>query len=442
LKKKARAWLTRAKVFLPDKSFLESAALLGGATAIGQAISILSSLILTRLYTPSDFGALAVFVSILSQLLVVSSFRYEWAIPLEEDESSAIDLLFLCFLLTSLNFVFSCTVIYLFGDQLAVLANIPNLKPFLWLLPPTLLISGAYQSLSYWVLRRKAFKILAISKLEQSLWGAVTPIALGLASKGPMGLLIGYSLNLSMAIRKLVSFLLSNRYLYLGSPSFFRMKKMARKYYRFPTFSVFSSFLNNAGLICPVLFMNFFYTSDDSGSFSLAQRLVSIPGSLIGASIAQAFIPNATKLVQENPKELKNLYYRATLFLFIAGGLFTLILLFSPSIFTYVFGLKWYQSGLMAQSMVLMFIPFLIASPLCLLEWLNRQDWMLGWNITRLVLLSVGFMFSHYFNKSSVFAVVVSSSVMGSMYLLLVFANIYFLNIRIDQHSKEVKIFQ
>jgi O-antigen/teichoic acid export membrane protein len=51
---------------------------------LGQAITVLVSPILTRLYTPEDFGVFGVYASILGIVTVVASLRYEYALPLPE----------------------------------------------------------------------------------------------------------------------------------------------------------------------------------------------------------------------------------------------------------------------------------------------------------------------------------------------------------------------
>ena len=53
--------------------------LMTGST-IAQAIPIAISPLLTRLYTPEDFGILALYISIASILAVIISMRYEIAI--------------------------------------------------------------------------------------------------------------------------------------------------------------------------------------------------------------------------------------------------------------------------------------------------------------------------------------------------------------------------
>ena len=67
-------------------------------TAVAQLLLALAMPVLTRLYTPADYGALAVYSSMLTVLVVVASLRYEPAIPLPEDEMTAGSLLVLTFL--------------------------------------------------------------------------------------------------------------------------------------------------------------------------------------------------------------------------------------------------------------------------------------------------------------------------------------------------------
>src|ERR1017187_6948853 len=79
--------------FLPRGGFARSVSILAGGTALAQVIAIAASPILTRIYKPSDFGALQVFISLLGLAVVASAGRYELAILLPEDEQSSIDIL-------------------------------------------------------------------------------------------------------------------------------------------------------------------------------------------------------------------------------------------------------------------------------------------------------------------------------------------------------------
>ena len=71
---------------LPAAGFARSTMTLASGTAIAQLLLVLAMPVLTRLYTPADYGALAVYSSTLTVLLVLASLRYEVAIPLPENE--------------------------------------------------------------------------------------------------------------------------------------------------------------------------------------------------------------------------------------------------------------------------------------------------------------------------------------------------------------------
>ena len=69
--------------------FYHSILLLFSGTAAGQAIQVACIPLLTRLYSPEDFGTFALFVSIVSLLATISALRYEVAILLPRLESHA-----------------------------------------------------------------------------------------------------------------------------------------------------------------------------------------------------------------------------------------------------------------------------------------------------------------------------------------------------------------
>ena len=67
---------------LPKGRFARSVAVVTAGAALGQGLVLVSAPLLTRLYTPADFGVLAVYGSLVSLVAVVSAMRYELAIAL------------------------------------------------------------------------------------------------------------------------------------------------------------------------------------------------------------------------------------------------------------------------------------------------------------------------------------------------------------------------
>ena len=77
------------KKILPKNRFARSVSFLAGGTAAGQAITVLAAPLLTRLYSPEDFGLLAVYTSLLMTIGVIASLRYQLAIPLPKSDEEA-----------------------------------------------------------------------------------------------------------------------------------------------------------------------------------------------------------------------------------------------------------------------------------------------------------------------------------------------------------------
>ena len=89
---------SRVRWTLPGGAFARHVVTLASGTAMGQLLLVLALPVLTRLYSPADYGALAVYSATLTVLLVLVSLRFEVAIPLPEDDQVAGSLLALSLL--------------------------------------------------------------------------------------------------------------------------------------------------------------------------------------------------------------------------------------------------------------------------------------------------------------------------------------------------------
>ncbi|MGQ9623675.1 MAG: lipopolysaccharide biosynthesis protein, partial [Candidatus Caldatribacteriaceae bacterium] len=114
-------------LILPRGRFGRSVLLLAGGTALGQAVTVLVSPILTRLYSPEDFGVFGVYASLLGIVAVIASLRYEYAIPLPEEDETAANILALCFGVLLGMTVFSWIIIRGLGQRIIAWANVPGL---------------------------------------------------------------------------------------------------------------------------------------------------------------------------------------------------------------------------------------------------------------------------------------------------------------------------
>ena len=94
--------------FKPKSEFTRNVLTLMTGTTIAQAIPIAISPILTRLYTPEDFGVFALYIGIVAILSVFATGKYELAIMMPKDNQEAFSILLLsiCISMFFSKFVF------------------------------------------------------------------------------------------------------------------------------------------------------------------------------------------------------------------------------------------------------------------------------------------------------------------------------------------------
>ncbi len=69
----------------PSRSFFGNALVMMGGTALAQAIPILFAPVLTRIYSPEQYGVLATFIGVAAVMTVMATLRLEPAVVLPDE---------------------------------------------------------------------------------------------------------------------------------------------------------------------------------------------------------------------------------------------------------------------------------------------------------------------------------------------------------------------
>jgi len=345
--------------FLPDDPFARGVGILVSGTASSQLMLAAAAPLLTRLYTPQDFGLFAVYAGLVAIIGVVASLRYELAIPLPEDDTEAIHIVTLClFIICGIAFFLALIVISL-GKQIASALGVPVLSNYLWLLPISVLLLGAYTVFNYWAIRNKCFPSIARSKFWQSL--TTLMIQLLFFKAGGIMLLLGTAGGQCAGTVMLGKKALThNRF----NPSSLRKaKKAARRYWKFPVYSTWAGLFNTAGTQLPPLMFAALFNSSAAGLYFVAHRVLSLPTSLIGNSIGNVFLANAVEAHREGrlDKLLENVHDRLSQ---IAMPPVFVLIFFGPELAALVFGENWRQAGNFSQWLALPLYTAFITAPI------------------------------------------------------------------------------
>jgi lipopolysaccharide exporter len=361
-----RRWST-----VPGGAFARSVVTLASGTAVAQLLLVLATPVLTRLYTPADYGALAVYSSTLTVLVVLASLRYEAAIPLPEDEAVAGSLLALTFVILAAMAALVCLVVWLAGDAFITRANVPVLRSYRWLIPIGFLGAGAYQALSYWAIRHRQFGRIARTKLSQGAGQVLAQVGFGLAGIGAPGLLVGDVIGRVAGGGGLA--LLALRARPFGRVTRASLVAAAARYRRFPLLTTWSGLLNVGSLQLPSILFSAGFGAAAAGLYALSFKMLVLPTMLVGQAVGQVFLSRAA-MVARDPARLRSITERTALGLF-AGGLpiFCAVGLAGPDLFATVMGSRWEQAGRYAQVLAPWFAVWLVSNPLSGL--LSVREW-------------------------------------------------------------------
>jgi O-antigen/teichoic acid export membrane protein len=415
------------KSFIPRKgSFAANMLTLMTGTSLAQGLIIVASPILTRLYTPDDFGILAIYVSIVSLLLAVASWNYEWAIPLAETMTTAANLLLLCLgILAGMSLV-ALIGLWVMGDLLILWLRSPMLKPFLWLLPISLLGGGVYQILNQWAVRHKAYGVMARTKLSQSLGQVLTQVGLGFLKLGPLGLLLGDIIGRTTGSSTLARIAWRRDREALKMASLPQIFWAANRYRRFPLFFNGTILLNTTGFKMPFILLAAFYGPTVVGWFALGQRVLSIPISLMLQAASQVFFAEASRLVQTDRPALQRLFYKLAKKLTLVAIPIMLIALVSPWLIPIIFGEVWRQAGVYTQSLTLMYLTQIVASPTSqVLTVCELQHWRLLWDAGRVLFTTGGFLIAYSLDWLPTTCIFFYALLASLAYVALFFLSVY-----------------
>ena len=351
----------RLSRLIPRGRFARRLALLSGGTLFGQLLLLAATPLLTRLFTPEEFGLFGVLSALNGIFGLVMAGRYEFAIPLADKDDEAAALVVLACLVTVCLTLLSLVLVWSVGDVLAQLTNMPELAPLLWLVPPILLVTGLGHPFDYWSIRRGTMRLNGISRVVQYGGQAASQTALGVAGTGPVGLAVGYGLGyLGRLALFLVKLPAADRRV-IGAARLPRVRNLAWSHRRYPIFTASSSLLKSSNQFLPTILFAILYGPAVAGAFNLAQRLLTMPVRLLSNSASQVFLAEAAKLP---PADVMRLFVR-TVPRFLGLGLLGMspLLIAGPALFGWAFGEPWREAGALAQALVAAQLARFIAIP-------------------------------------------------------------------------------
>jgi O-antigen/teichoic acid export membrane protein len=388
-------------------SFYSSVAWVAGGTAVAQAVTILTTPVITRIYTPSDYGVLAVFTAILGVMQPISTLTYATAIPLAEDDRLAHNVLKLCLTIAVVFSLALAGMMLAFGHAFVSVFAVPQAAPYLWLLSLCLLGSGCYDALSSWAVRKKHFRLVSATQLSQGVSSAGVKIALGWLGFRPLGLLLGLLASSAAGCGSILRKLLREEPQVASQFSYSEIRDAAVRFRSFPLFRSWSKLLLGLNVRLPVFFIAAMFDSTVAGLFGLANSMVNLPMVLVGGAVARVYYAEIASFGKSRPNKILTLTLSVIRRMSVPGIIaVSIIMLAGPWMFSAFFGPEWREAGVYARWLSLVIVLRFLSSPVMhCFDVLEMQGVQLFINIARTVLILVVFLVGKLLNLTAVNAI-------------------------------------
>lgn len=338
--------------------------LAGGALA--QAVPLLLGPLLTRLYSPQEFGRYHLFIAVAANIAVVACARYEFALPLERNDGEALALRVLCRWLLLAVTAFSAVAGAAWGWMLG------QAWP-LWL-PLSVFVLGALSLATLDATRDQRFQALAVGRVAQYGGGSAAQAAAGALQFGVGGLIAAPLLAAAATLA-----VLRWRWRDGWRLPWQRLRATALAHRQFPLLNTPHAFAGALQDTAAVALIAAWQGPAGAGFWGLTLRYLKAPATLVGGAVSQALYP---KLALSGDRatvasRAATLRVMATLAL-IALPIVALLMAFGPWAFERAFGAPWREAGELARALAPYIGLHFVAAPLAVvtMAW-QAQGWAL-----------------------------------------------------------------
>lgn len=385
--------------FLRVKSdFIRNVATLIFGTSIAQLLPILISPILTRAYTPEEFGVFAMFTTLGTILGTVATGRYELAIMLPKTQRKALSVALLSFILTTFVCLLSIGLFSGFRVSISCLLENSAIAAWLFLVPVFAFFYGSYQIINYWHNRHIRFKILSVSRVLQSIVTSGIQLLAGIFHFGVGGLITG------LVVGQFTSFfwlLIRGRSDWKTFSNRLHLQRVlceGKKYISFPLIDGPTSLLNVLSAQLPNVLFAILFSPAAAGFYFLTQRVLQAPVTLISGAFLDVFKQKASEEFQVYG-HAKNIYKKTFKVLLLISLVPSIIAFFIlPELFSFFFGKAWHEAGIFAQILMpAIFMRFLV-SPLSFIIYIAQKQ---KWNLICMIILCSGVVASLFLSKDA-----------------------------------------
>ncbi|HDH4880885.1 TPA: type 8 capsular polysaccharide synthesis protein Cap8K, partial [Staphylococcus aureus] len=327
------------------------------SSGIAQVILIITTPIITRLYSPTEFGEFTIFSNIAMILIPIINARYDLLIVNTKNDRSAN-------ILSQISFLISLLILLILIPIFAISAWLyPNfILDFIFIIIMLFLVSLTNIFTNYLNKERK-YKVLSLINVFRAGSMALLQIIFGLLALGSLGLIIGFSLSYIAGIT-------------LGYKTFKKHFNIVRDKEETKAlflenknqlvYSTPSILLNSLSFSVVVFFIGILYTNTEVGIYGMAIRVLGIPVTIISLGLSKIFMQQANDYYIEHGNFRNLLLKFSSILVIVSIILYVPLYLFSEELVNILLGHSWVDAITVIKIVIPLFVIRLIVSTVSL----------------------------------------------------------------------------
>ncbi|MFE8809813.1 type 8 capsular polysaccharide synthesis protein Cap8K, partial [Staphylococcus aureus] len=327
------------------------------SSGIAQVILIITTPIITRLYSPTEFGEFTIFSNIAMILIPIINARYDLLIVNTKNDRSAN-------ILSQISFLISLLILLILIPIFAISAWLyPNfILDFIFIIIMLFLVSLTNIFTNYLNKERK-YKVLSLINVFRAGSMALLQIIFGLLALGSLGLIIGFSLSYIAGIT-------------LGYKTFKKHFNIVRDKEETKAlflenknqlvYSTPSILLNSLSFSVVVFFIGILYPNTEVGIYGMAIRVLGIPVTIISLGLSKIFMQQANDYYIEHGNFRNLLLKFSSILVIVSIILYVPLYLFSEELVNILLGHSWVDAITVIKIVIPLFVIRLIVSTVSL----------------------------------------------------------------------------
>lgn len=341
---------------------LQAVVTISGASALGQMVGLLAIPVISRLYTPADFGIYSTILAVSFVVSAVSTLKLDAAVPLPRDSEDAILLLRV-----------SLAIAGLIGLGLTAIAGLVSvsfgsasdgLLTVLWIAPLSGAGLGVVGAIVQVLLRDQKYFGIAVRNVVQPVLLLFFQVVFGFAAVSN-GLVFGLLVaNLSAALLMLATAGIATLKMPVGYDTS-DTRRVVNRYRSFLLANAPASLVNSVGLQIPVMLLTALYGVEVGGNFGMAQRVLSLPMLMVGIAVGQVYLSTLSQAIRAGETDFHRIFYRHSVVLAVGGLVIAVVVAaLAPVAFVYILGPDWSAAGQYARALAVALGFQMLSSPL------------------------------------------------------------------------------